>query len=322
MAWSDILGGIGTLAGVVGGAVGGGTGSLFGISDATIGKGLQLAGGALSAASSTAGTMQSADMTRSAAQAQESGLNLASSLAQQRAAEESQAYKQATSLIPKEQAAYTKEMAALGPYPSAPQFDQNTVITRANQLMPEYMLDADRASTEAFSKDLGGLMRAGIDTSTYGLAARATQAGKATDLHQAAYNKAYDDALSYAQGIYGNTLKGYDATVAARAAALKEATDMYGTGITDWTNIYAHTPTDQALSQLNSLATDLAKTAATPTTAAAGGADTQKWSDLLKQFLGKNDATTNTNNNASTFNYPGGVVADVNAGAYGGAPTY
>jgi hypothetical protein len=95
------------------------------------------------------------------------------------------------------------------------------------------MFEADQNMTDMFSKDIGSLMRGGIDDSTFGISQRSALAATSADTHRKMYNQAYQDALDY-------VTKLSSADTASRAQAVSEAKAPYGDAMTVLENIYGH----------------------------------------------------------------------------------
>jgi hypothetical protein len=291
MAWSDILGAIGSAAGGIGGLVGGPIGGAISGVGSLVNLGGQIAANETSSGQSA----HAADVTGRATDA-------ALGLAQQQAKEESQTFSKAMGLIPQQTDAYNKAVAALGPAPAAPTFDAGDVETRASQLLPQYMQEADYTMQDMFGKDMGSLMRAGLDDSTYGIQARANLGATSADLHRKLYNQAYTDALSYVTGIYDPSAKAHDQAMSDRAAALKEAMDPYTSAFGDYSALFSKSGSgSDALTAADKLASSLSSQAATGAqslaTGAAASAAKSGVSDILaglKDIWGNSNSANNS----------------------------
>ena len=125
----------------------------------------------------------------------------------------------------------------LGAVPELPRLTKADLDAEIARRQDQYMSDVDRAADRVGSVNEANLIRAGLDASTPGTAARGDITRRIADEYSSARARAYDDALRYISGEQDFLMAGHSGEMDRRRDILSEVASVEGAGLEQLMNL-------------------------------------------------------------------------------------
>lgn len=131
------------------------------------------------------------------------------------------------------QSALRMASTELGDMPTLETLTQEDLDAEIERRSSQYQSDVDRAADRVASVNEANLIRAGIDSSTPGIARRGDITRRIADEYQSARNRAYDEALAFITGRQALNNSNYTTELQGRQDKLSEVLGIESAGLAE-----------------------------------------------------------------------------------------